>query len=585
MTNPAALALSWHRRNFHPPKCTGQPLLKYGFQSLSPRYNTHITDGYGHPEESFMVDGKIGRFEILSLIGRGGMAAVYRARDPEGNQDVAIKLLAPEYFNDLGFRARFEREAQTIAALDHPAIVPLSEFGQHEGQLFIVMPYLLGGSLADRLVQGPVTIQEAAAILARIGPALDYAHSKGLIHRDLKPSNILFDRQDEAFLADFGIALQASTGQDRLVPSGTPAYTSPEQARHDKEIDYRSDLYSLGVTLFETVTGSLPFASADSLALLLRRQQESSPSPSEIKPDLPTALDPIFKKLLSIDPAQRYQTAAAFTVAFYQACDLDYAGEATLDAPLAEAPSPAPHPEKGETAEPSPPGDEAGPSLTMMEQALSWLGDRPLTALAVVTILGILSAFLLVFLIRGPSLFSSSPAEPALSPSPNSLVVGPSLTRVISPTLPAAGDGSEANTALVYTAAAVTLTNTSAGSISLEDLVFRRPLAGEAGELIFPANIWREAAGQSELTLSPGDCYQLLNQANTPPASMLTPVVPPTCNLLQGWLVANDEDWGFWVPESAGDALEVVQGDQLIHTCSLNAGICRFYLPQPMPSG
>jgi serine/threonine protein kinase len=271
-----------------------------------------VIDDCGHPEESTMVDGKIGRYEILSLIGRGGMAAVYRAGDPEGDQDVAIKLLAPEYFNDLGFRARFEREAQTIATLDHPAIVPLFEFGQHEGQLFIVMPYMPGGSLADRLVRGPVTVQEAAAILARIGPALDYAHGQGLVHRDLKPSNILFDRQDDAFLADFGIALQASTGQDRLVPSGTPAYMSPEQARQDKEIDYRSDLYSLGVTLFETVTGSLPFESGDSLALLLKRLQDSPPSPSEINPELPSALGPVFNKLLLIDPAQRYQTAAAY---------------------------------------------------------------------------------------------------------------------------------------------------------------------------------------------------------------------------------------------------------------------------------
>jgi serine/threonine protein kinase len=544
-----------------------------------------VIDDCGHPEESTMVDGKIGRYEILSLIGRGGMAAVYRAGDPEGDQDVAIKLLAPEYFNDLGFRARFEREAQTIATLDHPAIVPLFEFGQHEGQLFIVMPYMPGGSLADRLVRGPVTVQEAAAILARIGPALDYAHGQGLVHRDLKPSNILFDRQDDAFLADFGIALQASTGQDRLVPSGTPAYMSPEQARQDKEIDYRSDLYSLGVTLFETVTGSLPFESGDSLALLLKRLQDSPPSPSEINPELPSALGPVFNKLLLIDPAQRYQTAAAFTGAFYQACDLDYAGEAVPDVPLAETPSPAPHPEKGETAEPSLPEGETGPNFAMVEPILVWLGDRPLIALAVVTILGILSAFLLVFLIRGPGLFSSGSAEPTLSPVPNSLVTGSNLTRVISPTVPAAGDGPEANISLVYTDAAVTLTNASTGSISLEDLVFRRPLAGEAGELIFPASIWQEAVEQSALTLPPGDCYQLLNRANTPPASMLTPVVPPTCNLLQAWVVADDEDWRFWVPESAGNALEVIQGDQLIHSCSLDAGTCRFYLPQPMPSG
>ena len=157
-----------------------------------------------------MPNEKIGRFEIASFISRGGMAAVYQAYDAEQDRPVAIKVLGQEYQNDLGFRARFEREAETIARLSHPAIVPLYEFGQHEGKLYIVMEYMPNGSLADRIGRGPLSIFDTGKIIDRVGAALDYAHSQGIVHRDLKPNNILFDQDGDAFLADFGIALQST---------------------------------------------------------------------------------------------------------------------------------------------------------------------------------------------------------------------------------------------------------------------------------------------------------------------------------------------------------------------------------------
>ncbi|MBK9053636.1 MAG: serine/threonine protein kinase [Chloroflexi bacterium] len=176
------------------------------------------------------------------------MATVFLAHDPDMHREVAIKLLPREFLNDPTFRARFRREARVIASLDHPAILPVYDFGEDDGLLFFVMPLMSGGSLADRLKNGALSIAETIKLLARIGPALDYAHQKGIIHRDLKPANILFDRFDNAFLADFGIAHLEQSGATLTGGNiiGTPAYMSPEQARATNELDGRTDIYALG---------------------------------------------------------------------------------------------------------------------------------------------------------------------------------------------------------------------------------------------------------------------------------------------------------------------------------------------------
>ncbi|MCA9872998.1 MAG: serine/threonine protein kinase, partial [Anaerolineales bacterium] len=173
---------------------------------------------------------KIGRYEVEEEIGRGGMATVYKAYDPRFERHVAIKVLPPEFMHDAEFRARFNREAKTIASLEHPAIVPVYDYGEDAGLLYLVMRYMPGGSLADRLENGPLSIEESAEILQRLGSALDRAHSEGIIHRDLKPSNILFDQYGDAFLADFGI-VRLTTSDSNLTASGslvgTPTYMSP----------------------------------------------------------------------------------------------------------------------------------------------------------------------------------------------------------------------------------------------------------------------------------------------------------------------------------------------------------------------
>ena len=176
---------------------------------------------------------KIGRYEVIRELGQGGMAMVYLARDPFIKRQVAVKVLPRQFTFDPEFRARFQREAEIIATLEHLAIVPVYDFGEEEDQPFIVMRHMAGGSLADLLSKGPLPVAEIAAMFERLGSALDHAHRLGVIHRDIKPGNILFDAQHFSYLSDFGIskiaeATASLTGTGLI---GTPAYMSPEQAQ------------------------------------------------------------------------------------------------------------------------------------------------------------------------------------------------------------------------------------------------------------------------------------------------------------------------------------------------------------------
>ncbi|HUM69953.1 MAG TPA: serine/threonine-protein kinase, partial [Chloroflexota bacterium] len=204
---------------------------------------------------------KIGRYEILSKIAGGGMAVVYLACDPRVGRQVAVKVLYEHLAQDPQIRERFKREAETIAALEHPAIVPLYDFGEEDESLYLVMRYMQGGTLASRMKESGMAAAEIVPIVQRVGAALAEAHSQNIIHRDLKPGNILFDHTNRAYLSDFGIArlLEATmTATDAMM--GTPAYMSPEQVRGPKGVDYRSDIYGMGVILFEMLTGQRPFS-------------------------------------------------------------------------------------------------------------------------------------------------------------------------------------------------------------------------------------------------------------------------------------------------------------------------------------
>lgn len=249
----------------------------------------------------------IGRYVIKTELGRGGMATVYRGFDPRFDREVAIKVLPREMLHDPQFHARFEREVKMIASLEHPSIVPVYDVGDEDGQPYFVMRYMGGGSLSDRIDQGPMSIAETARITEKIAQGLAYAHRKGIIHRDLKPDNILFDENDEPFISDFGVAkLTESTSS--LTGSGvigTPAYMSPEQAQ-GSDVDMRSDVYGLGVIVYQMLSGHQPYSADTPMGVVVKHITEPVPEILKVLPNLPPEVDAVIKTAMAKDRNQRY---------------------------------------------------------------------------------------------------------------------------------------------------------------------------------------------------------------------------------------------------------------------------------------
>lgn len=261
---------------------------------------------------------------IQERLAGGGMAVVYRAYDGRRATDVALKLLHAEYCTDERIVRRFEREARIIQRLSHANIVRLFDYGRVDGRLYMTMQLVLGGSLFKRLTAtaDPVPLQQVSTWLMQIGTALDYAHKFGIIHRDIKPANVLLDRADNAYLTDFGIArIQGGvslTGMDSAMP-GTAHYMSPEQAADKRDLDHRSDLYSLAVLAFVMMLKRYPFDGTSEIDIALSHIREPAPRPSTFRPDLPQAIDEVVIRGLAKDPADRYPSGAAFAADFQRA--------------------------------------------------------------------------------------------------------------------------------------------------------------------------------------------------------------------------------------------------------------------------
>ncbi|MFN3491530.1 MAG: serine/threonine protein kinase [Anaerolineales bacterium] len=265
----------------------------------------------------------LGAYKIIEKIGAGGMATVYKAYQPSMERYVAIKVLPKDLAEDEEFVIRFQREARTIAKLEHPHILPVFDYGEENGIAYFVMRYLDTGTLRDKLQTSALTLDDIDRIFTQLTNALGYAHKQGVIHRDLKPANILIDKNNNLFLTDFGIAkLLENTASARLTQSnailGTPAYISPEQAAA-LDVDQRSDIYSLGIILYELITGRVPFNADTALAIALQHIQAPITPPSKITPNIPPAVEQVILKALDKSPDNRFPNTSAFLDAWKMA--------------------------------------------------------------------------------------------------------------------------------------------------------------------------------------------------------------------------------------------------------------------------
>ena len=259
----------------------------------------------------------LGQYEILARISKGSTSTVYKAYQSKLDRFVAVKVLSPQVVDEEGFLERFTQEARAVAQLDHPNIVPVYDFDREGDVAYIVMKYVESGTLRSMMTGAPMDLGLTVDIVTQVGLALGYAHRRGVIHRDVKPSNVLIGQGRWALLTDFGLAKMLSSGGHITrsgVGMGTPDYMSPEQAQ-GLAGDGRVDLYSLGATLYEMVTGRPPFKADSLMGVVVKHITEPPPPPRQFNPDLPEALESVILKALAKDPASRFQTAEAMVAA------------------------------------------------------------------------------------------------------------------------------------------------------------------------------------------------------------------------------------------------------------------------------
>lgn len=261
---------------------------------------------------------KLGRYILLRLLARGGMSEVYLACDEARTQNYALKLVYQEHEE---YYLRFQREVRLQSALQHPHILPILDYGEQDGAYYCVMPYIEHGTLKDRITQHPLDFYDAESILTQIADALQFIHEAGLIHRDIKPANILLDEEtNHVWLADFGLVKELDgvsglTGTGCLI--GTPFYLAPELL--EKPASISSDLYALGVVLYEMITGKIPFTGKTPLIICLKHLHELPQPPSTFIPSLPPAVERVILRALKKNPAARFANARSLAEAFSQA--------------------------------------------------------------------------------------------------------------------------------------------------------------------------------------------------------------------------------------------------------------------------
>lgn len=337
----------------------------------------------------------LGPYQITQELGHGGMANVYLAAQPSVGRQVAIKVLPSQFLQDRTFLERFTREVRLIAALQHPRILPIYDFGEQDGVPYIVMAYMTGGTLVDQIKesQGGMDFDEIARLVGQAAEGLDYAHEKGIIHRDFKPSNVLLDSKGNAHIADFGIA-KATADTAQITGSGfigTPAYAAPEMATSDG-LSPRVDVYALGVTLYQMLTGRLPYDAETPMGVLMAHMAQPIPDVRSMRPDVPEAVQMVIDRAMAKDPGERYQTAGELAADLRRALAGEAPAQTRQAAPRgtsaagrgsAAATSPLTIPVAGPTVPAAPPTKAARPARPAPRLPLILGGAAAVVTLAV----------------------------------------------------------------------------------------------------------------------------------------------------------------------------------------------------------
>ncbi|MBN1966982.1 MAG: protein kinase [Anaerolineae bacterium] len=317
----------------------------------------------------------LGKYKIVGLIGRGGMAAVYKGFQSDVERYVAIKVLPPHPGQDPQFVERFRLEARTIANMQHPNILPLYDYGTDDEILYLVMPYIEGGSITERITRGPMPVEEVERIVRQVASALDYAHRQGVVHRDIKPDNILLSSEGHATIADFGIVKMVAAGGSNLTATGgmvgTMAYMAPEQAQ-GKEVSAASDIYSFGVTVYEMLTGRQPYIADTPMQVMFKHISDPIPDIREHIANMPPDLSLVMQRVLAKDPDARYPRAGEFAVAFAKAVRGVEGAALVRDDAATQAQTPT-------SARPLITATEPDPERTMAGPTLAVSGESPTT--------------------------------------------------------------------------------------------------------------------------------------------------------------------------------------------------------------
>ncbi|HEX3050604.1 MAG TPA: serine/threonine-protein kinase [Aggregatilineaceae bacterium] len=273
---------------------------------------------------TFTIGDTLGPYRIIEQIGQGGMATVYKAYHANLDRYVAVKVLHPAFKEDPSFFERFKREAQIVAKLEHPAIIPVYDYADKDGQPYLVMKFIEGETLKARLKRKSLTLTETITIFESVAAGLTYAHTHGILHRDIKPSNIMLDKDGTPYIADFGLARIAQAGESTLSQDmmlGTPQYISPEQAQGVRDLGPSTDVYSLGIVLYEIIVGRVPFSADTPFAIIHDHIYKPLPIPTQLNPDVPPQIEKVLLKALSKMPQDRFQSAVELVSAFRQAVE------------------------------------------------------------------------------------------------------------------------------------------------------------------------------------------------------------------------------------------------------------------------